>query len=192
MSTIIIIYTFLAICLGLSIWKSRAKTVQAFKMGAKALWNMAPSLLAIVGLVGLILGILPPETISRLLGVEAGITATMAAAVLGAVTLIPALVSFPLAGSLLASGATVSTVAVFITTLVMVGTVTAPLEIEALGEKKKVIGMGCKIEGFDILHSGVDFHKVFQADDKMIYMGTSLYRHPGSLPKKPPGKMSGP
>jgi len=135
MTTIITIYTFLAICLGLSIWKSRAKTAQAFKIGAKALSNMAPSLLAIVGVVGLILGTLPPETISRLLGAEAGLTAAGAAAILGAITLIPALVSFPLAGSLLNSGATVTTVAVFITTLVMVGIVTAPLEINALGKK---------------------------------------------------------
>ncbi len=135
MTTIITIYTYLAICLGLSIWKSRTKTAQAFKIGAKALSIMAPSLLAIVGMVGLILGTLQPETISLLLGAEAGFTAAGAAAILGAITLIPALVSFPLAGSLLNSGATVTTVAVFITTLVMVGTVTAPLEIKALGKK---------------------------------------------------------
>ncbi len=143
MTTIIIIYTFLAICLVLSIWKSRAKTVQTFKMGAKALGNMAPSLLAIVGIVGLILGILPTETISRLVGAEAGITATAAAAILGAVTLIPALVSFPLAGSLFNSGATVTTVAVFSTSLVMVGTVTAPLEISPWGKRRLRLYLPC-------------------------------------------------
>ncbi len=145
MITIIIIYAFLLICLGFSIWKSRAKTIQAFRMGAKALWKMAPSLLAIVGLVGLILGILPPETISRLLGVEAGAGATVAAAIIGSITLIPALVSFPLAGSLLDSGATVVTITVFITTLLMVGTVTAPLEIKALGKKFTLLRNGLSL-----------------------------------------------
>ncbi len=114
MTTIITIYAFLLICLGLSIWKSRAKTIQAFRMGARALWNMAPSLLAIVGLVGLILGTLPPETISRLLGVEAGAGATIAAAIIGSITLIPALVSFPLAGSLLHKGARTSNIVIFL------------------------------------------------------------------------------
>ncbi len=145
MLTIIIIYAFLLICLGFSIWKSRAKTIQAFQLGAKALWKMAPSLLAIVGLVGLILGFLPPETISRLLGVEAGAGATVAAAIIGSITLIPALVSFPLAGSLLDSGATIVTITVFITTLLMVGTVTAPLEIKALGKKFTLLRNGLSL-----------------------------------------------
>ena len=145
MITIIIIYAFLLICLVLSIWNSREKTIQAFRMGAKALWNMAPSLLAIVGLVGLILGVLPPETISRLLGVEAGVGAPIAAAIIGSITLIPALVSFPLAGSLLDSGATVATITVFITTLLMVGTVTAPLEIKALGKKFTLLRNGLSL-----------------------------------------------
>jgi len=145
MTTIIIIYVLLGLCLGLSLWKSRGKTVQSFHSAAKAFWNMAPGLLAIVGIVGLILGVLPPETISRLVGEEAGLIATATAAVLGAITLIPALISFPLAGSLLRSGATVTTIAAFITTLVMVGTVTAPLEIKALGKK------------FTLLRNGLSF-----------------------------------
>ncbi len=145
MVTIITIYAFLVVCLALSIWKSREKTTQAFNLSAKALWNMAPNLLAIVGLVGLILGVLPPETISSLLGVEAGAAAPIAAAIIGSITLIPALVSFPLAGSLLDSGATVITITVFITTLLMVGTVTAPMEIKALGKK------------FPLLRNGLSF-----------------------------------
>lgn len=145
MITIITIYVFLIICLVLSIFKSREKTAQALRMGAKALWNMAPMLLAIVGLVGLILGVLPPETISRLLGIEAGAVAPIAAAIIGSITLIPALISFPLAGSLLDSGATVITITVFITTLLMVGTVTAPMEIKALGKKFTLLRNGLSL-----------------------------------------------
>lgn len=135
MITIITIYVILGICLLLSFWKSRHKTGQAFMVAAGALWKMAPGLLAIVGIVGLILGILPPETISRLVGHEAGFMATATAAILGSLTLIPAMISFPLAASLLRSGATITTIAVFVTTLVMVGFVTAPLEIKTLGKK---------------------------------------------------------
>ena len=145
MTTLIVIYGLLAICLVWSLLKSRQKTTQSFKVAARALWKMAPGLLAIVGVVGLILGVLPPETITKLVGEEAGFLATATAAVLGAVTLIPALISFPLAASLLRSGATVTTIAAFITTLVMVGFVTAPMEIKALGKK------------FTLLRNGLSF-----------------------------------
>jgi uncharacterized membrane protein YraQ (UPF0718 family) len=145
MTTIIVIYALLAICLAWSLLKDRQKTKQSLIIGAKSLWKMAPGLLAIVGVVGLILGVLPPETITKLVGEEAGFLATATAAVLGAVTLIPALISFPLAASLLRSGATVTTIAAFITTLVMVGFVTAPMEIRALGKK------------FTLLRNGLSF-----------------------------------
>jgi uncharacterized membrane protein YraQ (UPF0718 family) len=135
MATIITIYGLLAVCLAASVMKSREKTKKAFKVAGKALLKTAPSLLAVLGIVGLTLGILTPETISRLVGAEAGFTATIVAALIGAVTLIPSLVAFPLAGSLLRSGATVMTISAFITTLVMVGVVTAPMEIKELGKK---------------------------------------------------------
>jgi uncharacterized membrane protein YraQ (UPF0718 family) len=133
--TTILIYVLLTILLVISIIKDRQKTRQAFMVAVKAIWKMAPGLLAIIGVVGLILGVLPPETIAQLVGSEAGFTATITAALIGAITLIPALISFPLAASLLRSGATVTTIAAFITTLVMVGVVTAPLEIKTLGKK---------------------------------------------------------
>jgi uncharacterized membrane protein YraQ (UPF0718 family) len=52
------------------------------------------------------------------------------------------LVAFPLAGSLLRSGATIMTISAFITTLVMVGVVTAPMEIKALGKKFTLLRNG--------------------------------------------------
>lgn len=142
MATIITIYSFLCICLIASIIKSKEKSKKAFKVAGKALIKTAPSLLIVLGIVGLTLGILTPETISAMVGAEAGFTATIVAAILGAVTLVPSLVAFPLAGSLLRSGATVMTISAFITTLVMVGIVTAPMEIKTLGKKFTLIRNG--------------------------------------------------
>ncbi|WP_409228735.1 hypothetical protein [Gudongella sp. SC589] len=142
MGTFVTIYSLLGISLVLSLVKSREKTKKAFKVAGKALLKSAPSLLAVLGIVGLTLGVLTPETISNLVGAEAGFMATIAAAVIGAVTLIPSLVAFPLAGSLLRSGATVMTISAFITTLVMVGVVTAPMEIKTLGKKFTVLRNG--------------------------------------------------
>ena len=142
MTTIIVIYGLLAVCLVASLIKSKQKTKKAFLVAGKALMKMGPSLLAIIGIVGLTLGILTPETIEKLVGAEAGFIATIVAAVIGAITLIPSLIAFPLAGSLLRSGATVMTISVFITTLVMVGVVTAPMEIKALGKKFTLLRNG--------------------------------------------------
>ena len=140
--TLIIIYSILAIGLIISFVKSKEKTKKAFKIAKKAFLKTAPSLLAVLGIVGLTLGILTPETISRLVGSEAGVIATIMAALIGAITLIPSLVAFPLAGSLLRSGATIMTISVFVTTLVMVGIVTMPMEIKILGKKFALLRNG--------------------------------------------------
>ncbi|MDD4363977.1 MAG: permease, partial [Atribacterota bacterium] len=132
MITIVVIYSLLIFSLLLSFWKNRQKTLKSFLIAGRAFLKTAPSLLTILGIVGLILGILTPETISKLIGSEAGYWATGIAAILGAITLIPSLIAFPLAGSLLRSGATIMTISAFITTLVMVGVVTAPMEIKSL------------------------------------------------------------
>jgi len=145
MATIITIYGFMGICLVVSLVKSKEKTKKAFKIAGKAFLKSAPSLLTVLGIVGLTLGILTPEAIAKLVGEEAGFTATFLAAFIGSITLIPSLVAFPLAGSLLRSGATVMTVAVFITALVMVGIMTAPMEIKSLGKK------------FTLLRNGLSF-----------------------------------
>ena len=142
MVTIIMIYGLLSIFLLISFIKNKEKTKKAFKIGGKALLKSAPSLLAVLGIVGLTLGVLTPQTISKLVGAEAGFTATIFAGLLGAVTLIPSLIAFPLAGSLLRSGATIMTISAFITTLVMVGLVTVPLEIKELGKKFTLLRNG--------------------------------------------------
>jgi uncharacterized membrane protein YraQ (UPF0718 family) len=135
MVTVLTIYGLLAVGLVVALVKSKEKTMKAFMIARKSFFKTAPSILVVLGIVGLTLGILTPETISKLVGAEAGIMATLIAALLGAITLIPSLVAFPLAGSLLRSGATVMTISAFVTSLVMVGFVTAPMEIKELGKK---------------------------------------------------------
>ncbi|NCA99061.1 MAG: permease [Clostridia bacterium] len=142
MATVLTIYSLLGLGLIASLLKSKAKTAAAFKIAGKALVKTAPSLLTVLGIVGLTLGLLTPETITRLVGAEAGWLATLFAAVIGAITLIPSIVAFPLAGSLLRSGATVMTISAFVTTLVMVGVVTAPMEIKTLGKKFTLLRNG--------------------------------------------------
>lgn len=139
---LVLIYSFLIAGLAYSLYKDRRKTGKACLIAGKSLLKMLPSLLLIVGLVGLLLGFIPPKTIGLYLGKEAGFGGTLLAAVIGAITFIPSLISLPLAGSLLRSGASAMTIAAFITTLTMVGTVTAPLEIKEMGKKFTFIRNG--------------------------------------------------
>ena len=75
------------------------------------------------------LAILTPKQISKLLGSESGWYGVLIAAVIGSITLIPGFVAFPLAAALLKSGAGYMQIAVFVSTLMMVGIVTLPVEI---------------------------------------------------------------
>ena len=57
------------------------------------------------------------------------------AAVIGAVTLIPGFVAFPLVAALLQNGAGYMQIAAFVSTLMMVGVVTIPLEMSYFGRR---------------------------------------------------------
>ena len=61
------------------------------------------------------------------------------ASLVGSVTLIPGFVAFPLASVLLKNGAGFMQIAVFISTLMMVGIVTIPLEIKYFGKKAAIL-----------------------------------------------------
>ena len=57
------------------------------------------------------------------------------AAIVGSITLIPGFISYPIAATLIRQGASYTTVATFMTTLMMVGAVTFPLEAKYFGKK---------------------------------------------------------
>lgn len=137
--TIKLIYGIAIISLGFSWYKDPIKSKRALVIGFRAFTKMLPALLAVTGLMGIISGALSPETISRYLGPESGYLGMAFSAVVGAITLIPHIVALPLAGSLYQAGAAPMAIAAFITTLNMVGIVTAPLEMEQLGRKYTVV-----------------------------------------------------
>ena len=82
-----------------------------------------------------LLTFVPAHIIASVIGRRAGFTGVLIAALTGSILLIPHFVAAPLAGSLLQQGAGIPAIAAFITTLVMVGMVTMPMEIEMMGRK---------------------------------------------------------
>ncbi len=114
----------------------------SLKVAVKGFIKMLPMVLIIILWIGLLLGFISSDTISRFAGEQSGFWGVLIVGLLGAVLFIPALLSFPLAASLLDGGASISVVAAFITTLTMIGTVTLPLEIRELGKKMALLRNG--------------------------------------------------
>lgn len=140
--TVIFINIFALSCLIGAFIKDRAKTKQSLKVAVKSFFRILPTVLIIIILIGLLLGFVPQTQISKVIGKHAGFGGVLVVALLGAILHIPSLISFPLAASLLKSGASVTPVAVFITTLTMIGMVTLPLEIKELGKKMALLRNG--------------------------------------------------
>lgn len=139
MSTTIALYVIAFSALSISFFKSKEKTKFALKKAWKSFENILPQLLTILVIIGIMLAILTPEQISHLLGNESGWLGILVASIIGAITLIPGFVAFPLASALLKSGAGYMQIAAFISTLMMVGIVTMPLEMKYFGKKATII-----------------------------------------------------
>jgi uncharacterized membrane protein YraQ (UPF0718 family) len=61
------------------------------------------------------------------------------ASIIGSITLMPAFIAFPIAAMLLKNGAGFAQLAVFVSTLTMVGIVTLPMEIKCFGKKISIM-----------------------------------------------------
>ena len=131
----LILYAAAGLLLALSFVKDRRKTKAALMKAWKAFENILPQLLTVLLIIGIMLTFLDANTISRLLGEQSGALGLAIAAIVGSVTLIPGFVAFPLAASLLKAGAGYAQITMFVTTLMMVGVVTLPMEIKYFGRK---------------------------------------------------------
>ena len=135
----IIFITLCVVLSAVSFVLDRRKTAEGFKRGWRMFKNVLLPFLNILILVSLLLYFLPPSIISRYLGAGSGVAGFLAAALIGSITLIPAFISYPIAAGLIQQGASYAVVATFMTTLMMVGVVTLPLEIKYLGRQVAIV-----------------------------------------------------
>jgi uncharacterized membrane protein YraQ (UPF0718 family) len=116
----------------------RKKTLAGFKRGWKMFRNVLFPFLGILILVSVLLYFIPPDVISKYLGAKSGVLGFAIAALVGSITLIPGFISYPIAAGLVQGGASYAVVATFMTTLMMVGVVTLPLEIKYFGKRVSI------------------------------------------------------
>lgn len=135
----IILYILAGVCLLISFVKSKEKTKKSLRKAWKSFENILPQFLVILVIIGMMLSILDAETITKLFGDSSGMLGIMLFSIIGAITLIPGFVAFPLAAALLESGAGVMQIAAFVSSLMMVGIVTLPLEFQTFGKKVALV-----------------------------------------------------
>ena len=125
---ILFFYVVAGIALLWSYSRDRKKTRQGLTKAWKAFENILPAFAAILLVIGIMLAAVSPAVVSTIVGKESGIVGMLVAGVIGSVTLIPGFIAFPLAKAMLDMGAGILQIAVFVSTLMMVGVITAPME----------------------------------------------------------------
>jgi uncharacterized membrane protein YraQ (UPF0718 family) len=115
------------------------RTREALSAVLKTLKQLVPRILTIIGLIGLLLAFVPPETIATIFGDRASLLASLGLAVVGAVSVMPAPIAYPLAGLLKDTGAQLVGVAAFVSALTMVGFLVSPVEADIFGWRVVVV-----------------------------------------------------
>lgn len=128
--SILIFYGLALTWLFVSFRKDTKKTIQALRQAYRGFLFILPPFAVVIFLISLLLTVLPEKTIATFIGEGSGFVGYFIASLAGSITLIPGFVAFPMAKMLLENGAGIAQMAVFISTLMMVGIVTAPLETQ--------------------------------------------------------------
>jgi uncharacterized membrane protein YraQ (UPF0718 family) len=136
------LYSLTVILLGISFLKDKGKTKKALFKGWKSFENILPQFLSILIFVGILLAFLNPSVISKILGVKSGWWGVFIASIVGAITLIPGYIAFPTAALLIKGGAGYMQMGAFISSLMMVGVVTMPIEIKFFNKKSTLLRNG--------------------------------------------------
>lgn len=137
-----VLYGTALLLLTASALSDRQKTKKALKKGWNSFVNILPPFFAVLLLVSFSVAFLPERFIAAALGSESGLFGQVIASLLGSVTLIPGFIAFPMAKLLIENGAGIAQMAVFISTLMMVGVATAPLEAQYFGWKVTLLRNG--------------------------------------------------
>ncbi|HOJ63178.1 MAG TPA: hypothetical protein PLE45_02045 [Spirochaetota bacterium] len=140
MISILILLIFTIICLIVSFILNKEKTIRALKIGLKMFLNLLPPFLSILILVSVLLYFTPKEILTKLFGKEEwSFIGAFFAAIIGSISLIPGFIAYPLGKILIQNGVSYSIIAIFITTLMMVGIITLPIEKKFFGLKVAII-----------------------------------------------------
>ncbi len=133
------LYALTGLSLIVSLVISREKTFRAVKIAVRRFVDILPNFLTMLVLVSIVLYLIPDEVIARYLGINNKYIAVLFASIVGSIIMVPGFIAFPLAGILLTKGVPYMVLSAFLTTLMMVGVLTYPVEKAYLGTKLTIL-----------------------------------------------------
>ena len=125
----------------------KRKTGEGINRGMKMFFGIFPAVLNVLLFVSIFFTLVPQERISLWLGQGNNTLAFFAAALMGSVAMIPGFIAYPLGAILVKKGVSYGVVAVFITTLMMVGVLTLPVEMRYFGKRVSLLRNGLSFFG---------------------------------------------
>ena len=149
-----LLWVITAAALLVSLVADRRKTRAAVARGVRIFWGIAPLLFGVLALVSLILAAVTPEMLRPALS-GSGPAPFFAAIGIGSIALIPGFIAYPLAGVLRQNGASTPVLAAFITSLMMVGVLTLPVEAKFFGWKVALLRNGLAFVGTLVVAGGM-------------------------------------
>ncbi|NBG86910.1 hypothetical protein [Isachenkonia alkalipeptolytica] len=132
------LYAVTAIAFLISLLIDRERTIKAVKIGWKKFTKILPGYLKILMILSVVL-LVPNEIIARYLGESSSYFGIIVAGIFGSITMMPGFIAYPLAGVFLDQGVSYMVIAAFVTTLMMVGVATYPVEKQYFGKRSTII-----------------------------------------------------
>ena len=143
----LVLFIITSIAITISVFADLKKTLEGMKRGFMQFAKLVPTLFTIIIMISIALYFTPNEVLIKYLGTEAGILAYGSAAIIGSIVLLPGFIAYPLAGILVKSGVSYAVISIFITTLMMVGIMTLPIESKYFGHKTALLRNALSLAG---------------------------------------------
>ncbi|MGM0508721.1 MAG: hypothetical protein ACQERZ_06085 [Fusobacteriota bacterium] len=132
------LYILTVIVLIISVIKDKEKTKMGIKKGVKKFNKILPKYLMLLIIISVIL-LISEDFIIKYLSQDNIWLGTILSVAIGSVTMMPGFIAYPLAGVLLQKGVPFIILGGFVSSLMLVGVVTYPVEKEYFGHRVTII-----------------------------------------------------
>ncbi|PUU87081.1 hypothetical protein [Halanaerobium sp.] len=131
------LYYIAGIAVIASFFADREKTFKGLKIGWKKFSKILGTYLKLLIILSFIL-LISDQFIINYLGGQAPFIGMILGLIIGSITMMPGFIAYPLAGILVSKGIPYMVVAAFVSSLMLVGVVTYPVEKEYMGMKATI------------------------------------------------------
>lgn len=156
------LYIVTGLSLFVSFLVNKEKTIQGLKRGWMKFYKTLPSYLMLLILISIVL-LLSEDFIIQYLGQDNIYLGLLFSLGIGSVTMMPGFIAYPLSRILLQRGVPYMVIAGFVTSLMLVGVVTYPLEKSYMGRKATILRniMSFLVAGLIAIVMGIAYGEIF-------------------------------